>query len=109
MIFYLDNNNKWKVSNNSTVSRVEDFFQRIQTFKYEQPFNQNNGIDYIAVFNNQADIESQLDEIIQEFKPYFQDITYNEPEQTGERLNIKMNIILKSGETISRELLILGA
>lgn len=108
MIFYLDNNNEWKMSDNDTVKHIENLFQRIQTFKYEQPFDQYNGIDYLSVIRGQVDISSELDVILQDFKQYFQSIEYDTPTQVGDVLQIKISIVLNSGETVTRDIFIGG-
>ena len=96
-IVYLNNDGVFTYTNNSSLIKIEDMLQRLQTWKNEQSFNANNGVDYLGVFNKQSLLKPQLDSIISEYLSYFQTITYDVVQTSAEHVSIPMRITLLNG------------
>jgi len=73
-IWYLNNNNEFVSTSNSTLINLYDMLQRLQTFKGEQSFNALNGVDYFSVFNRQSFLKPQIETIEKDYSRYFRDI-----------------------------------
>lgn len=93
-IFYLNNANEWETSDNSTIMKLQEMLQRLQTFQGEKPFFTNDGIDYLGVFNGQVILELAIDEIVSEYLQFFENINYEIVEDKG-TVSIKMMITFK--------------
>ena len=97
-IVYMNTDGDFLYSENSTVIKINEMLQRLQTWKNEVSFDANNGIDYLGVFNKQSLLKPQLDSIISEYLPYFQSITYEITQPLVEQLSIAMRITLLNGD-----------
>ncbi len=95
-IWYVDSNGGFQSSENSSVISLYDMLQRLQTFKGEQSFNAQNGIDYFSVFNRQAFLKPQIEAIQNEYIQYFRDIT-NEYVYSRESITVNMRVTFNSG------------
>lgn len=95
-IYYLDNDNEWASTDNSTLMKVEEMLQVMQTWKNEREFSVNSGVDYKSVLAKQAMLKPQLEAISENYASYFSTIidtiTYN-----GENIEVPLRIVLKSG------------
>ena len=105
-IFYMDNNGDFQSSENSTIIKVEDMLQRLQTFKGEQSFNAGNGIDYISVFNKRALLKPQIETITSQYAQYFQEIAYTIGEAINNSISISLRIVLFNGDVAMRTFVI---
>jgi hypothetical protein len=105
-IWYEDNSGVFQSTTNSTVIKIEDMLQRLQTFKGEQAFNANNGIDYVAVFNKQAFLSPQIDAIISEYQPYFQSITYTYTLNADDTITVSLVIVTFAGDIETRDIIV---
>lgn len=102
-IWYLDNNGEFQSTEVSTYIQLEDMLQRMQTFKGEQSFNANNGVDYISVFNRKAFLTPQLNAIASLYNQYFRDITIVQiPTGNPDQIQENINVTLFSGEVQSQ-------
>ena len=101
-IFYLNNDGNFQSSENSTVIKLEDMLQRLQTFTNEQSFNVANGIDYIGVFNKRSLLKPQIENIINQYTQYFQDITYLIENTSNNSISIALKVLLFSGDVAMR-------
>lgn len=103
-IYYLNNNNQWASTSNSTLMKVEEMLQRMQTWKTERDFNANDGVDYLGVLAKQAFLKPQLEAIAADYAVYYdtiiEDITSN-----GENIEVKLSIVLQSG-VIARSIVV---
>ena len=104
-IYFLNNENEWSSTDNSTMIKVEEMLQRMQTWKGEKSFNVNDGVDYMAVLNGQALLQPQLEDIADQYSQYFNSVTI-EVESGGENIAVKLRIVLKSGQAVARTLYI---
>ena len=50
-LYYLNNDNEWASTDNSTIIKVEEMLQRMQTWRSERAFNVNDGVDYLGVLS----------------------------------------------------------
>jgi hypothetical protein len=81
--------------------------QIMQTFKGEQSFNANNGVDYLSVFNRQAFLKPQLDSIAAQFNQYFRDITITQITlANSQQIQENIEITLFSGSVENRLILV---
>lgn len=103
-MWYLDDKNNWQKTDNSIFSRIEDFFQRIQTYKGEQDFDVENGIDYLSVFQGTANLEIELDTIRSQFLQYFKSIEINTPTYKGDTVSISITIVLYDNTVLQRNI-----
>lgn len=95
-IYYLDNNNAWASTSNSTLMKVEEMLQRMQTWKSERDFNANDGIDYLNVLAKRAFIKPQIEAIAADYSVYF-DTIIDDVFSNGENIEVKLSIVLQSG------------
>ena len=56
---------------NSLDQKVQDFIQRLLTWRGEQDFNYTNGIDYYNVLAGRTDIRTEINSIANSFIAYF--------------------------------------
>lgn len=105
-IFYLDNDGEYQSSTNSTIIKIEDMLQRIQTFQGEQSFNASNGIDYLSIFNKRALLKPQLESIIALFDKYFQEITYLITDTSNDTISISIRFTLFNGDIATRDFIV---
>lgn len=80
--------------------------QRLQTFKQEQSFNADNGIDYIGVFNKRSLLKPQIETIINDYVEYFQQIDYVINEISNDSLSITLNVFLFNGDVATHTLVV---
>lgn len=104
-IYYLTNDNEWESTNNSSLIRVEEMLQRMQTWRGEKSFNANDGVDYLNVLNKQAFLKPQLEAIAADYAIYFE-TTITEITTDGENIAVKLRIVLKSGNAVARTLIV---
>ena len=104
-IYFLNNENEWSSTDNSAMIQVEEMLQRMQTWRGEKSFNVNDGVDYMAVLNGQALLKPQLEDIADQYSQYFNSISI-EVEEGGENIAVKLQIVLKSGQSVARTLYI---
>ena len=104
-IYFLNNENEWSSTDNSAMIKVEEMLQRMQTWRGEKSFNVNDGVDYMAVLNGQALLKPQLEDIADQYSQYFNSISI-EVEKGGENIAVKLQIVLKSGQSVARTLYI---
>lgn len=102
-IYFLNNENGWSSTDNSTMIKVEEMLQRMQSWRGEKSFNVNDGVDYMSVLNGQALLKPQLEDIADQYAQYFNDITI-EVEKQNENIAVKLRIVLKSGQAVARTL-----
>ena len=102
-IYYLDNDNEWASTNNSSLIKVEEMLQRMQTWKGEKSFNANDGVNYLGVLNRQDFLKPQLENIAADYSIYF-DTTIQSVEIIDENIAVELLIVLKSGQAIARTL-----
>lgn len=103
-IYYLDNLNAWASTDNSTLMKVEEMLQRMQTWKNERQFNAPDGVDYLAVLSRQTFLTPQLEAISSDYTQYF-DTVIDSVESNGENIEVELRIMLQSG-VIARSLTI---
>ena len=106
MIYYLTNANEWASTDNSTLMKVEEMLQRMQTWKNEREFAANDGPDYLAVFAKQAFLTPQLETIAEDYVQYF-DTVVDTVTPIGENIEVQLRIMLQSG--VLARTLIIGA
>ena len=104
-IYFLNNENEWGSTDNSTMIKVEEMLQRMQTWRGEKSFNVNDGVDYMSVLNGQSLLKPQLEDIADQYAQYFNGITIT-VETSDENIVVKLRIVLKSGQAIARTLYI---
>jgi hypothetical protein len=86
--------------------KIEEMLQRFQTWKGEKPYDSEDGVDYEAVLNKQAFLIPQLDTIAQDYSEYFSTITFTNVTTDQTTLTINISIVLLTGNTLSRSILI---
>lgn len=95
-IYYLANNNTWESTDNSTLMKIEEMLQRMQTWKNERPFNANDGVDYLGVLAKTSFLKPQLEAIAADYAVFF-DTTIEDISANGENIAVKLSIVLQSG------------
>lgn len=105
-IYYLTNASEWASTDNSTLMKVEEMLQRMQTWRNEREFSATDGVDYLAVFSKQAFLIPQLEAIAEDYVQYF-DTTIYEVTSLNENIEVKLRIMLQSG--VLARTLIIGA
>lgn len=78
-LFYKDylNNGVWEYTDDDNYKMANACIQEILLWRGEANFYNDSGIDYKAIFNSTTFLSSQLDEILEKYKPFFRDITNN--------------------------------
>ena len=104
-IYYLTNSNEWSSTDNSSLVRVEEMLQRMQTWKGEKSFNTNDGVNYLGVLNKQDFLKPQLEKIAADYVTYFS-TTIESITTSGETIAVKLSIVLKSGTVIAETLVV---
>jgi hypothetical protein len=102
--WYLDETGTWKSTTNSTLMKIEEMLQRIQTWKGEKPYDADDGVDYEAVFNKQEFLIPQLETISQDYLSYFNSITFTDITTDKNTITINVSIILLTGNTLTRSI-----
>ena len=95
-IWYVDGNGEFQTTDNSTLIKLYDMLQRLQTFKGEQTFNVLNGVDYFSVFNRQSFLKPQIEAIEADYTQFFRDIT-NDYVLGNENVQVNIRVTLPSG------------
>ena len=95
-LYYLNNDNEWASTDNSTIIKVEEMLQRMQTWKSERAFNVNDGVDYLGVLSKRAFLKPQLETIAADYSNYFE-TTIEDISSNGENIAVKLSIVLQSG------------
>ncbi len=103
-IYFLNNNNAWASTDNSAMIKVEEMLQRILTWRGEKSFDANDGIDYLSVLSKQALLVPQIEDISDQYTQFFDTTVVNTTAINSESIAIKLQIVLKSGQAIAREL-----
>lgn len=103
-IYYLSNANTWESTDNSTLMKVEEMLQRMQTWKSERQFNANDGVDFLGVLAKTAFLKPQLELIAEDYAVFF-DTTVEDISSDGENIAVKLVIVLQSG-VIAREIIV---
>lgn len=103
-IYYLTNDNEWAAQANSTLMKVEEMLQRMQTWKGEREFGANDGVDYQGVLAKQAFLRPALEAIADDYAIYFETII-DSVTSNGENIEINLSIMLQSG-VLNRTLVI---
>ena len=105
-IWYLNDNAEWVSTDNSTAIKIEEMLQRLQSWKGEKSFDAGDGVDYLSIFNKTAFLIPQLETIAEQYADFFQSVTFTDYTATPETIAINISIVLLSGNTVSRNILI---
>lgn len=71
-MWYRDiNSGNFQETSNSYEIQVQSFLQEVQVWYGEQPFDANNGVDWLAVLQGQADPRVQMNQIAERYINFF--------------------------------------
>lgn len=103
---------EWTSSEDSITIKFHEMIQRMQTWENEKPFNAEDGIDYLSVFNRQKFLVPELEDIASEYYEYFDSITIEDVSDVTINskneylLTIKIVAILLTGNKYSETIVI---
>lgn len=97
---------EWESSEDSINIKFHTMLHRMQTWLGEKPFNANDGIDYLAVFNRQALLIPGLEDIAADYYEYFDSITITLVSATASIITVKIEAVLLTGNKYSETITI---
>lgn len=92
MLYYDDIEKTFKKSPQYLID-LHCFIQEMKLWKSENPMRQELGVDYFALFNKQAYVETELDKVIDRYKSKFNSLQLKEVSVDNEK-NIMYVVIL---------------
>lgn len=97
-------NGSWEYTDDDNYIKVYQCVQEVLIWRGESSFDIELGIDYDEIFNSNAFLVAQLEDILDKYRPYFSDILQN-VEKVDDSFVISLQFIF---ETISTNPLPVG-
>lgn len=97
-MMYLAKDGTFKFTESDNDKIFFDFIQELALLKGENPIRINRGIDYMAVFNMEAFLQVEVQEVIQSHLANFAGIDVGEIKQSGDVYSVPLTITFKNGE-----------
>ena len=98
-IWYQDDRGKFHYTDIAEMKKYYECMQELQLFKGEASFFGNSGVDYRGIIEKRVFINSEFENVLEKYKPYFFNIESEyiiSKDQT--KLEIKINFIFKDGD-----------
>lgn len=84
----IQNNNTYYVSYDINTIAINACLQNILLWKGENPLNYDDGIDYLAVFRNEAFLQNQVENVIDNHRENFKEIEISNIEYKNDIVSI---------------------
>lgn len=96
-MIYLENDTL-KITEDKNEELKQAFVAELKLFKGENPLNTSAGIDYLAVFNNEAFLSVEAEQLADKYSQKFDSITFGEFEIDEDKINSSISMVFKNGE-----------
>lgn len=97
---YLDRETlELKQTQNKNEELREAFLAELYLFAGENPIDEDAGIDYFSVFNNQAFLNVEANEVISKYETQFDTIELGDISYDDDKIYANIYIKYKSGES----------
>lgn len=78
------------------------FIQEVKLWKGENPMRMELGVDYFAIFEKRAYVETEINKVIENYKSKFNALTLEKVETDEERGVLYLTILVKMNEELIR-------
>lgn len=106
-MLYVDKYNTIRKTENENEILLFSLLQELKLFKEENPVNIDAGIDYIKVFNYQAFLRIEAQQVIDKYVDKFESITLGDVTQRDETFEIPLNVVFKDGTILDETIRIM--
>lgn len=96
-MLYVDKYNEIKNTEHPNEILLFSLLQELKLFKEENPVNTNAGIDYVKVFNYQAFLRVEAQNVIDKYLDKFESLELGDVTQNDESFEIPLNVVFKDG------------
>lgn len=104
-MLYLDNNNNIIYTNDPDTIAINSCFQELKLWLGENQLNIESGVDYNAIFNQEAFLKVELQKILNKHIGNFKYIELGEPEMSNDGiLTITINFYLYNNTIQSKSI-----
>lgn len=83
----------WEWTDHDVFIKIYQCLQECILWRGENPYDVTMGIDYESIFNSSAFLTSQLEEVLDKYRPFFQEIIQN-VEKVGNKIVITLQFWL---------------
>lgn len=96
-MLYVDRYNQIRIAKTENEILLFSLLQELKLFKGENPTDIERGIDYIAVFNFQAFLRIEAQNVCNKYIDKFQSLELGEVIQNEEKYEVSLNCVFKDG------------
>lgn len=106
-MLYVDKYNTIRNTENENEILLFSLLQELKLFKGENPVDTDAGIDYVKVFNYQAFLRIEAQNVVDKYLDKFESVTLGDVTQNDETFEIPLNVVFKDGTVLDETIRII--